>query len=94
LKSEIQRLKEELSNKDKIINKITNEFGTKESEFSNQVEELQKKIKDDNKNYLDLLNKHEILEKEFSELVRNILILKTIFNFPLSPRLKNAIRNI
>jgi chromosome segregation ATPase len=82
LKSEIQRLKEELSNKDKIINKITNDFGTKESEFSNQVEELQKKLKDDNKNYLDLLNKHEILEKEFSELVRNILILKTIFNFP------------
>jgi hypothetical protein len=69
LKNEILRLKEELSNKEKIINKISIDFGTKESELSSQIEDLLKKRKDDNKNYLDLLNKHEVLEKEFSELV-------------------------
>jgi hypothetical protein len=37
--------------------------------LSSQIEDLHKKIKDDNKSYLDLLNKHEVLEKEFSELV-------------------------
>jgi len=69
LKNEILRLKEELSNKEKIINKISIDFETKESELSSQIEDLLKKRKDDNKNYLDLLNKHEVLEKEFSELV-------------------------
>lgn len=69
MKNEILRLKEELSNKEKIINKISIDFGTKESELSSQIEDLLKKRKDDNKNYLDLLNKHEVLEKEFSELV-------------------------
>ena len=69
MKNEILRLKEELSNKEKIINKISIDFETKESELSSQIEDLLKKRKDDNKNYLDLLNKHEVLEKEFSELV-------------------------
>ena len=62
-------MKEELSNKDKLINKLTIDFSTKEVDFSTQIDDLHKKIKDENKNYLDLLNKHEVLEKEFSELV-------------------------
>ena len=69
MKNELNRMKEELSNKDKLINKLTIDYSTKEVDFSTQIDDLHKKIKDENKNYLDLLNKHEVLEKEFSELV-------------------------
>ena len=75
MKNEVNRLKEELNNKDKIINKLSIEFSTKEGEYTHQIEDLHTKIKAENTSYLDLLNKFELLEKEFSELVIYIIIL-------------------
>ena len=71
MKNEVNRLKEELNNKDKFTNKLSIEFSTKETEYTHKIEDLHTKIKDETTSYLNLLNKFEILEKEFSELVIN-----------------------
>ena len=81
MKNEVLRLKEELNNKDKFINKLSIEFSTKEAEYTHKIEDLHTKIKDETTSYLSLLNKFEILEKEFSELVINSFFIISYFLF-------------
>ena len=69
LKSELNRLKEELLNKDKYISKISVDFSNKECDYTNEIQDLHCKIREESTSYLSLLNKYELLEKEFSELV-------------------------
>ena len=69
LKNELSRLKEEVSNKEKLINKMSIDYTTKELDFTHQIEELHNKLKEETTNYLNLFNKFELLEKEYSDLV-------------------------
>jgi hypothetical protein len=70
LKNELSRLKEEVSNKEKLINKMSIDYTTKELDFTHQIEELQNKLKEETTNYLNLFNKFELLEKEYLDLVK------------------------
>jgi len=69
---ELNKQKEDMMNKDKLINGLRMEFSAKEAEYSSQAETRQSKLEDRNSNYQLLCNKYEILEKECLELVKLI----------------------
>jgi len=62
-------MKEELKNKDKVINGLTMEFSTKENEFMNQLEETRQKYDEKSLTLQCVMDKYEKTEKELAEFV-------------------------
>lgn len=71
---ELNKQKEDLMNKDKIILGLRNEFTAKEVEYLNQIENMQTKLEDKNAAYQLLFSKYEIVEKELLDLVRQLYL--------------------
>jgi hypothetical protein len=63
-------MKEELKNKDKVINGLTMEFSTKENEFMNQLDETRQKFDEKSLTLQCVLDKYEKTEKELFEFVK------------------------
>ena len=63
-------MKEELKNKDKVINGLTMEFSTKENEFLNQLDETRQKFDEKSLTLQCVLDKYEKTEKELFEFVK------------------------
>lgn len=71
---EINKQKEDLMSKDKMMNGLKMEMNNKEAEYSNQIEILQVKFEEKNKELLTVQKKYEALEKELIEMVRKSYI--------------------
>ena len=62
-------MKDELKNKEKVINGLTIEFSAKENEYMNQVEDMRVKLEEKALTLQCVLDKFEKTEKELFELV-------------------------
>lgn len=62
-------MKEELKNKEKVINGLTMEFSAKENEYMNQLEESRVKFEEKTLTLQCVLDKFEKTEKELFEMV-------------------------
>jgi DNA polymerase sigma len=68
LNSEITRLKDELLNKDKIINSLSVDLNTKEEIYNTRLNEMQKKLEDKDMSIDALIEKFDKVEKEMMDL--------------------------
>ena len=62
-------MKEELKNKEKVINGLTMEFSAKENEFMNQLDETRQKFDEKSLTLQCVLDKYEKTEKELFDFV-------------------------
>ena len=69
MKIELNRLKEELKNKEKVINGLTLEFSAKENEYINQIDDLRLKLEEKALTLQCVMDKYEKTEKELFEVV-------------------------
>jgi hypothetical protein len=65
----MNRLKEELMNKDKVINGLTLEFSAKESDYVNQLQDLRLQLEKEISSVQNIFDKYEKLDKEMVEMV-------------------------
>ncbi len=72
----MNRLKEELKNKEKVINGLTLEFSAKENEYMNQIDDIRVKLEEKKLTLQCVMDKYEKTEKELFELVSSFMINK------------------